>query len=113
MLRLTTTFILCLFICCSYAYNQNDLLNAQTNFQAATNNMNTANINYTAAQQDVTLAESAVQDAKKNLANAEKDLKAKQESAVLAKKNLDTAKAVYKQSSIIIDNLWNQVNKGH
>ena len=113
MLKLSTLFILCLCIYCPYAYNQNDLLNAQTNFQAATNNMNTATTNYTVAQQDVTLAESMVQDAKKNLANAEKDLKDKQESAVLAKKNLDTAKAVYKQSSVIVDNLWNQLNKGH
>lgn len=93
-----------------YAYTQSDLLNAQTNFQAAKDNQDTSKSKYTRAQADTIKAESDVQTAKKNLADAEKYLKSKQESESIAKKKVDTANATYNQSATVVDNMWTQVN---
>lgn len=92
------------------AYTQADLLDAQTNFQAAKSNLDNSKTKYTNAQEELRQAESSLQNAKINLENAQKNLKNKQESEAIAKRNLDSANNVYKQAGSIIDSLWEQIN---
>ncbi|MBP9742749.1 MAG: hypothetical protein KBD37_05255 [Burkholderiales bacterium] len=94
----------------AHAYTQTDLLNAQTNFQVAKSNLDNNQSKYDGAQSDVRQAESSVQNAKKNLEDAQKNLKIKRESEVVAKRELDTATNVYKQSGNIVNSIWEQVN---
>ncbi len=94
----------------AFAYTQSDLLSAQTNFQTAKSNLDTNKSQLTEAKDNLTRAESAVQNAKKSLADAEKNLKSKQESAVVAKRNVNTANAVYNQSGLTVENVWQQIN---
>ena len=110
MLRVIICLVATLLVNFSFSYTQSDLLNAQTNFQTAKSNLDTNKINYSNAQNDVKLAESELQQAQKKLADAQKKLKTKQESAVIAKHNLDTANNVYNQSGTTVDSIWNQMN---
>jgi chromosome segregation ATPase len=92
------------------AYTQSDLLNAQTNYQAAKTNLDKTQTALTKANTDLSKAESAVQIATKKLADAQAMLKSKQESEVVAKRNLDTAKVTHDEAGLTVDNIWKQLN---
>ena len=92
------------------AYNQADLLNAQTNYQTAKANLDQSKTTLTAANAELSKAESEKQMAKKRLTDAEKALKNKQESAVIAKHNLDTATTVHNNAGTTVNNIWKELN---
>ena len=99
---------LCSFV--AFAYNQNDLLGAQTNYQAAKANLDKSKDAMTKANQDLANAESAVALAQKRLTDAQSNLAIKKESAVAAKQNFDVATSVHNTAGTTVDNIWKQLN---
>lgn len=92
------------------AYNQADLLSAQTNYQTAKANLDQSKASLTTANSELSKAESEEQMAKKRLTDAEKALKNKQASAAIAKRNFDTATTVHNNAGTTVDNIWKELN---
>ena len=94
----------------AYPYNQNDLLNSQTNYQTAKNNDDTSKDQLKSAQEDLSAAESYYKKTESELRFAATDLKRKQESTVIAKQNAAKSATTLNTAGLQVENMWNQVN---
>lgn len=96
-----------------FAYTQNDLLTAQTNYQNAKSNNFKLKEQLQKAKDDQIEAESALQKAESKVIEAKKDLILKKAALIQLQKDYESSNRILNEAKTGVNTVWNQLNNNN